>query len=362
MNITANILSGKKDSLYWKCQFIGWGMVSFFWAYVAFFRDDYGYFHTFLNYVLDVSLGIGLTHMYRFYARKLNWNQLNLNQLLWRIIPSILILAILFMLGANLKWHYYWVEIGQKDFILPISLLSWNPVFITGLRMMSIWILAYHLYHFYQREIESTKANAQLALIAKQAQLDNLFSQLNPHFLFNSLNSIKSLIIENPDKARRAIDLLSDLLRSSLYEKNQDLVSLEQELSLVNDYVELEKLRFEERLSVVYKIDESLMSFKVPPLCIQLLVENSIKHGIDKQIEGGEISVVISKIHNDLFIQVTNPGSLKTNSKLNGLGLKNLKDRLQLQYKGGSDFTLKESSNHKIKAVLILPVLNDDNL
>jgi two-component system LytT family sensor kinase len=115
------------------------------------------------------------------------------------------------------------------------------------------------------------------------AQLKNLTAQLNPHFLFNSLNSIKALVVENPESARRAIDLLSDLLRTSLYGREDALISIKNELAMVKDYLELEKMRMEDRLEVDIEVDNELLAVQIPPLCIQTLVENSIKHGIDKQ-------------------------------------------------------------------------------
>ena len=220
---------------------------------------------------------------------------------------------------------------------------------------MSIWVLAYHLYHFYNREVNTARANAQLSIIAKQAQLDNLSSQLNPHFLFNSLNSIKSLIIENPKIARRAVDLLSDLLRSSLYEKEDSLIAIKDELSLVEDYVELEKLRFEERLTVTINADDALKNLKIPPLSIQLLVENAIKHGIDKRLDGGLVHISIQEVNDFIEIIVKNPGKLH-NENQRGLGLNNLKERLLLQFKGEAQFKIEGLSSKIVKATLIIPI------
>lgn len=348
--------------LYWKCQILGWGAVSIYWAYIVFARDHYGYFLTFLNYILDVLIGIILTHGYRSIALKLKWNSLSLRQLFRKILPSILLLAILYMLLVNIKWHFFWLFIGGKEITLWNSLTYWDPVLLTGLRLMSIWILAYHLYHYYQNKIETTQQNAKLLVIAKQAQLDNLSAQLNPHFLFNSLNSIKSLVIENPDTARRAIDLLSDLLRSSLYEKDKGLIAIKDELALVKDYIELEKLRFEERLQLNISIDELLENFLIPTFSIQLLVENAIKHGIDSKIEGGIISVLIKKEEGFVSIQVINPGTLSLNKTAKGLGLKNLQERLKIQYKGMASFGLVALNKNRVEAKILIPFTADENI
>ncbi len=341
-------------SLYWKCQLTGWGVVSLLWLYIALIRDQFSVFHALANYVLDVAICIGLTHTYRTIALKAKWNYLNIKKLIKKVTPSILILSILFMLLMNLKMsgHIYLVE-NKNNFLE--NLFEWNPVLITGLRHMSIWVLAYHLYHFYNREVNTARANAQLSIIAKQAQLDNLSSQLNPHFLFNSLNSIKSLIIENPKIARRAVDLLSDLLRSSLYEKEDPLIEIKNELSLVEDYVELERLRFEERLRVTIDADDALKNLKIPPLSIQLLVENAIKHGIDKRLDGGLVHISIQEVNGFIEIIVKNPGKLH-NENQRGLGLNNLKERLLLQFKGEAQFKIEGLSSKIVKATLIIPI------
>ena len=356
MDRLEKILNHKSTSLYWKCQLLGWGTVSIYWAYVVFTRDGYGYFFTFLNYVLDIATGILLTHGYRFFALRLKWNGLSLRQLFVRIVPSIMLLAILYMELVDLKWYYYWTIFGDKEVDLWETLKYWDPVLITGLRLMSIWILAYHLYHYYQKEIETAKQNAELSIIAKQAELDNLSEQLNPHFLFNSLNSIKSLVIENPKTARRAIDLLSDILRSSLYEKDASFISIKNELGLVKDYVELEKVRFEERLNMSIIMDDALEGYMILPLSIQLLVENAIKHGIDKRIQGGNILLSIVEKNQQLEIVVQNPGRIVDQGAKTGIGIKNLTKRLLLQYNGDASFALKNETEDQVTATLILPI------
>lgn len=343
-------------SLYWKCQFIGWGVVSLLWLYIALVRDQFTITQALINYSLDVTICIGLTHAYRSIALKANWNQLGIKGLIKKVVPSILVLAVLFMLIMNLKTSVYIYLVNDANTFLE-NLLVWNPVLITGLRHMSIWVLAYHAYHFYIKEVHTAKTNAQLSVIAKQSQLDNLAAQLNPHFLFNSLNSIKALVFENPKSARRAIDLLSDLLRSSLYEKEHTTISIADEMALVKDYVELEKLRFEERLNFTFDIDHTLENFKIPPLSIQLLVENAIKHGIDKQLEGGTVEISVQKKNDHVVISVKNPGNL-SKGKQRGVGLKNLNERLLLQYDGSAEFKVDTPSENMVVATLMIPIEN----
>jgi len=350
-----------KPRLYWLCQLIGWGLVSIYWAYTVYTRDNYGFFYTLLNYVLDIAIGIFLTHKYRQFALKAKWSSLSIKELLIRLVPTILLLAILYVLISNLKWFIFRTFFVLKNVDFLESIIYWDPILLTGLRLMSIWVLAYHLYHYYQKEVVTAKENAQLSLIAKQAQLDNLSAQLNPHFLFNSLNSIKSLVIENPDTARRSIDLLSDLLRSSLYEKDKGLITIKEELSLVKDYIELEKMRFEERLQLETSVDKTLHNFKIPTLSIQLLVENAIKHGIDLIVKGGTVHVIIKKKQHFIEIIVRNPGSIY-DRKSAGLGLRNLQKRLAIQYKNKATFSLTQTMTKEVEAKITIPFIDDEKI
>ena len=225
----------------------------------------------------------------------------------------------------------------------------------TGIRLMAIWVLAFHLYHYALMEIGTATDNARLQVVARDAQMQQLSAQLNPHFFFNSLNSVKALTSTNPAKARRAIDLLSDLLRATLYGGNARLISLQDEVNLVNDYLELEKIRFEERLQFTIDIEEGTGHCLMPPLSIQTLVENAIKHGIGQQKNGGEIKIAIKNTNGKIHISVLNPGKLTSAANQEGLGIKNLQHRLLLQYQNQASFVIEEVYGDKVLSTIILP-------
>jgi hypothetical protein len=267
----------KRLSLYWKCQLAGWSAASLYWAYTGWQGQGFLWSLAILYFVSDLALYILLTHAYRTIVLQQGWHRLPLQQLLPKIVFAALMLALVFMLTTLGKLYLLreWVT-GLAQSFPAFFQHNWLAVLMAGLRLMTIWVLAYHLYHYAQREIIIARENARLEVISKDAQLNNLSSQLNPHFFFNSLNNIKSLIIENPAAARRAVDLLAALLRSSLNDRDKLLVTLSEELDLVKDYLELEKLRLEERLQAQLSIDETLLNQQVPRLCIQTLVENAI--------------------------------------------------------------------------------------
>lgn len=308
-------------------------------------------------FMFDVVIGILITHAYRQFAHAQGWTGLDLRQLPWRIIIAVILTGIVYMLLVIIKNYY--VRLGfhyRSENSLAESLKqNFVTVTATGIRLMAIWILAFHLYHYAILQINTTKENARLLLAAKESQLNNLSAQLNPHFFFNSLNTVKALAATDPGRARRAIDLLSDLLRTSLYGSDSPLIPLGQEISLVNDYLELEKMRFENRLMYTINTDENLAGHPILPLSIQALTENAIKHGIAKWANGGIVNIKVEQITGSIRITVQNPGKLDTTGLTVGLGLKNLEERLMLQYGGEASLSITEASGNIVSSVMTIP-------
>ena len=344
-------------SLYWRCQIIGWSLAASYWSYVAYNGTDFSIPLALLHFVFDVSICIAITHAFRAISKKYHWHELKFRELLIRIIPTILVLAFIYMLVSIVKLYLIHSNF-RVDFTQSFSeFYNENSVgiFMGGTRLMCIWVLAYYIYQYAQQKINIIHENARLNVIAREAQLNNLHAQLNPHFLFNSLNSIKSLVVENPESSRRAIDLLSDLLRKSLYERDPMLISIEDELAVVNDYLELEKMRFEERLQFTIEVPQALLSFSIIPFSIQTLVENAVKHGINKQNEGGSISIKVEFKNAFVSMAVQSPGVLNEQSANKGLGLKNLQERLKLQFHDKASFHITQQNDEKVLATILIP-------
>ena len=340
-----------KISLYWKCQFIGWAVAALYWSYRGWAGGSFNPWLGVLQFVTDVLLYVWITHLYRNFVQRRRWNDLRLNALVRRIVPAILAMGVLYTLVTVLKIYTIralfipWTIQSLGGFFI----MNGIDIFTAGIRLMSIWLLAYHFYQHTQRE-------TQLAVSFKEAQLDNLSAQLNPHFLFNSLNTIKALIAADPFSARRGIDLLGELLRSGLYQSQSKFTSLGSEMSLVKDYLELEKMRMEDRLQYKIELDETLLSVAIPRMCIQILVENAVKHGISGQKDGGLITIIIAERDNCIQIRVCNPGSLVKTNTLPGIGLKNLKERISMMYHGNASFELTEGNNGFVCAELNFPL------
>jgi sensor histidine kinase YesM len=353
-----NILEKKLQlSLYWKCQLIGWSVAALYWAFQGWSGDGFRVDVACIQFVLDVAMYILITHIYRNFSHRNHWQDLALEKLMWRMLIAIPVMGVIYVVVTLSKLYLVrlmFLNHATQPFADFVSLNA-VTILVGGIRLMAIWLLAYHLYHYAKREIRLSVENARLELSFKQSQLDNLSAQLNPHFLFNALNTIKSLVYTHPNGAGRAIDLLSELLRSGLYKGSTMLIRLNEEIELVRDYLELEALRVEERLQYELDIDVSLSGVMVPRLCIQTLVENAVKHGIALQKEGGRIDVIIDEQNGFLRIQVLGPGRLDEDKTVEGIGLRNLKERLDLSYQHLASFRLYELEQ-KVCAEIKIPI------
>jgi len=193
----------------------------------------------------------------------------------------------------------------------------------------------------------------------KDLELKTIKSHINPHFIFNSLNSIRALVDENPTRARSAITELSNILRSSMQAEKAETVTLEKELNIVKDYLALEQMRFEERLKIELDIDEDTLDQQVPPMMLQTLVENAIKHGISQQVNGGMVKVISDFKDNNLELLVQNTGQLllKSVNSEGGFGIKSTEDRLNLIYQGKASFSIKNLTDNIVESKITMPVI-----
>lgn len=235
--------------------------------------------------------------------------------------------GVLFQLAGVLPRAVFWPEfMASYPFAIVISL-------VTGLGITSIETLRQKLQYatieLRTRQMEQERANKLLV----EARLSSLESRIHPHFLFNTLNSIASLIPSDPKRAEDTVSKLASLLRFSLNANHSSLVPLAQEISVVRDYLEIESTRFGSRLRYEIAVPESLGQIKVPPLMVQCLVENSVKHVAAQRVEGARIQVTAARTHRGVQLAVIDDGpgfSLASISPEHGLG--NLSARLQLLF------------------------------
>ena len=342
-------------SRYWLFQLIGWSSLVFI-SFIIAFTFDKANQAFFVSLACSSVIGIMVTHVMRMHIHKL---QLLKKKISLQII-GLLIVAILYSIifGVVVELVDYYVLHYKPASVQVLSLgkrlflSSFNSLWI-----LMIWIFIYYTYHYYQRSRAQQLDTFRLENLVKSLQLKTIKSHINPHFIFNALNSIRALVDENPERARKAITELSNILRSSLNSDQQETVFLKDELEIVEDYLALEQMRFEERLKVEMDIDPDTLFQQVPPMMLQTLVENAIKHGIGKKVKGGYIRVR-SVFKNDSYIMIVeNTGQLEAAKPgNNGFGLKSTKERLHLMFAENASLEISNFNTTEVLAKIVLPI------
>jgi len=231
----------------------------------------------------------------------------------------------------------------------------WWDIIFTFI-LIALWLLLYMVWHFVEKNRKDQVDKLTLEKTVKELELKTIKSHINPHFIFNSLNSIRALVDENPERARTAITELSNILRSSMQVEKMETVPLHKELDIVKDYLALEQMRFEERLKIELDIDEDTLNQPVAPMMLQTLVENAIKHGISKHINGGFVKVISMFKNDNHELIVQNSGKLNGEINGDGFGIKSAQDRLRFLYQGKASFEIKNIEGNMVQSKITMPV------
>ena len=269
--------------------------------------------------------------------------------------------TILLLLSATLFLAFLTQFLVSMLMMYGLHIMNWQQYSFSILAVTTVqvwvsiigWTLVYFVIKHRQKNRLQEIEKWQLKTALKEAELQSLKSQLNPHFIFNCLNNIRALAIDDGIKTREMITHLSEILKFMFQFNQQKLVSLEQEVNYVRNYLILESIQLDDRLISKINAEESLETWQIPPMSIQLLVENAIKHGIMQLENGGEISVNVYGNHKKLCIDVINDGRLSDDNE-KGIGLENLQKRLSLLISEQSILTLQQINDKKVKAQLIL--------
>jgi two-component sensor histidine kinase len=404
---------GKINIRYWLCQILGWGLLGIIILYfnLIVFADKWmeqgGKKEYLISLGIFLSCGILTTHLLRTIIKRISWLKFSFNKIVSIFILSVFVTSILFFYGAtivehNTKYSYdnyvknkrldkakkieadagidkidYFTGTNkdpetQKHISEIKKATGWyrnsegkwkyqdkTDLFgiYQNLLLISLWMLIYLVYHYVQKNRNDQLDRLKLENTVKELELKTIKSHINPHFIFNSLNSIRALVDENPERARTAITELSNILRSSMKAENAETVPFSRELDIVKDYLALEQMRFEERLQIEMYIDENILQQQVPPMMLQTLVENAIKHGISKQVSGGIVRVMAGFKEDKLQFLVQNTGQLIEPINEEGFGIKSTKDRLALMYQGNAVFEICSISNGMVESKVTIPIL-----
>lgn len=337
-----------RNTVYWICQLGGWSLyaiinISFYVLYNV--RDAERY--SFL--LISVIYMLLITHAFRHYVHHADWLKLSTGKLVPRIVLAIVLMSILvYVLQTTTLIVFGQQSLAGFDFSEVLLM------FFSNMTIFFIWCAFYIMYHYVERYNATLKYEASI----NEMTLNRLRSQLNPHFIFNALNSIRALVDEDPRKAKIAITQLSNILRNSLVMDKRKVVHFSDELQTVRDYLALEAVRFEERLQTSLHISPEAENFYIPPLMLQTLVENSIKHGISNLIDGGLVKIDAYVKDRSLHICIRNSGQYVNGVKRksdSGLGIANTRERLKLLYGERASFRIANEDVNTVLTELVIP-------
>jgi hypothetical protein len=330
-----------RDTAYWACQILGWG--SYVAIGIVFTLELAGpHVSIWIGYALFWMYSIALTHLLRREIRRRQWLAMPFRKSIPRLLgASLLVGSIIASLILTVS------SIFDHGFVWGGAALGGM---ISGVLLFTVgWTLLYVA-------ITSTRSALQGRLAIKESELRALEGQVNPHFLFNCLNTIRGMISENPAQAQDMVTRLANIFRYNLQRDRSHTVPLSQEIEVVSDYLALESIRFEDRLRVTMSIDPAAANAPVPAMLLQTLVENALKHGLSNRPDGGELLIQASMRQNELVLYVENTGEL-SEPKPGGtqVGLKNARERLRLLYGDRASLSLINHEDGRVAATVLIP-------
>lgn len=255
---------------------------------------------------------------------------LNQKRYVWCSIAIILLVLISTFIKCGLAYYFYSIVIVRNEgkYVMDFWEYFSSAFFVSCVFVFLSTILKFIIDWFLNEKIKTNLENEKLI-----SELAFLKSQINPHFLFNSLNNIYSLAYQKSEKTPEAVMKLSEIMRYMLYESNEATVNLDDEIRYVKNYIELQKLRFKDNAYIKFEIDGDTHDKKITPLVLISFVENAFKHGVATD-KDNPITIVLNTTAKKLFFQVINKKSNQNKDETGGIGLQNVKRRLDLLYKG----------------------------
>ncbi len=315
--------------IYWTVQVLAWTGYMFLLGLPSWLES--GFTWPLAQVTLAMSaIGIVGSHVLRTRFREWRWLELAPAALLPRMALGAIVVG---ALAGLLQAALHDMAFPTAEPLIGPPLRRMVEVLLSWVLQLLLWQVVYVAYHYVARGRKEQLRALQLEAANREGQLANLRSQLNPHFMFNALNSIRALIGEDPERAKRSITQLSAILRNAMSTVKRRTVPLGEEIDMVRAYLSLEAIRYEERLNVVYELDPALERSPVPPMMLQTLVENAVRHGIAASTSGGTITISATKVPDGISLCVRNTGHYGGRpERASGIGLRNTRKRLMHMY------------------------------
>ncbi|NRR32689.1 histidine kinase [Oxalobacteraceae bacterium] len=327
---------------YWIFQLAGWSFVALVSIY---FNAGHRTWRIIAIAWWSAGAGVLLSHGWHHLLRQHAWLE---RPLRWRrLVPGVMLSA-----GAQttvvLAGYYLFNPFGTVDLTyLPSAWIYWIVIYC-------MWTFVYASVLGLRRANRFEAEALRLEIHAKDAELRALQAQVNPHFFFNSMNSVRALIYEDPQSAARMIDQLAAVMRYALQSGQTETVALAAELEAVQAYLAIEKIRFEERMQVSVDVDAGLEQIRIPPMALQTLVENAVKYGVEASASGSEIRIRARRLDDTVHIEIANLGAIPPFANSTKVGLVNTRKRLALALGARAQLDLSEHSGW-VRATLTLP-------
>jgi hypothetical protein len=337
-----------RNLAYWLCQLIGWGSYTAIGILGTIVAQGgvtaippRWILTLIVNYAIFFLTIVALTHLLRGQIRKRQWLSLPAR----KSAPRLLAGSILVGLGSALQ------VLGLDA--VTLRALQNNPAYLSvSFGLVTLCIIWTALYV----AITSMRGAFEMRAGLREAQLRALEAQVNPHFLFNSLNTIRGMIVEDPVVAQDMVTRLANILRYNLEREKSSTVPLEREIEIVADYLAIESIRFEDRLRVRLEVEPAAAEAQVPSMLIQTLVENAVKHGVGTRTEGGEIVIRAAIRNGSLALEIVNAGQLSTpGAGAMQIGLSNARERLRLLYGDHATLNLENRDPTTVAAMVSIP-------
>ncbi|SJZ96881.1 sensor histidine kinase [Sediminibacterium ginsengisoli] len=339
---------------YWLFQLCGWTVycLVYIFFYIKIRTAPQPYFYEQL--IAHAVLGLLFTHLMRFVIHQAGILSLPVKKQVASLFLASLCCS--FLIGASIVFAERLLGIQNKELSLNYTMLNLSIRFaFSYFHFILLWNLLYVTYHYVRKTRQQQLDQARLEGMLKELEIKTLKAHINPHFIFNSLNSIRALVMEDPVRARSAITQLSNILRSSMQGDKMEKTLFEKEINIVKDYLALEKIRFEDRLDISYDIDDETLDQPVPPMMLQALVENALKYGVSNDIKGGNIRIS-SQFDGDIHeFAVLCSGNVEEYSAHENHAITDLKNRLFIGYGKGASLTIIGDKD-KIAARVRIPV------
>lgn len=332
--------------------FYGFFMLSYYFA-LSYSFSDYSKEEAVYSYrnLIFQSVDYALKFIFTLPIWYLIFRFFKNRPLKFRLLIHLLTMPVFILVWQ--KTYYFILESFHLSHLTGSS-QAWD-IYIPGL-FYCIQFGVLHAYEYYNDNLKQQKIQSQLRELSLKSELSALKSQLNPHFLYNVFNTINASVPKELENTRKMIATLADMFRYQLQASQIDFVTIRDEINFVKQYLELEKARFENRLQIKIIIPENLLDEQIPPMIIQPLIENAVKHGISSLIEGGEVSIEIKKINTKLYFIIADTGigiEDKTQVFGKGIGLTNIKLILQKTY--NSNLILSDNSPKGLKIEFEIP-------